>query len=242
MRRDQPPGLVHRANGPRRQSLYPHLDGAGTGIAIASFAKAEPVRTRYDAAFRCIHHRVQRPPQRIPSLLSKAQRSAGEVHGHAATGAKRASTPTTGPRWRKNQDEYRRKLYRGEPSRSRPNAPGSMALDHRGGSRRTGRLVIHGNVANDGLHREPSSGHGCVEVACLINDNRVQAEPIRATSPPHGRHLRLQYADVRHGRRGDCIESESKEMAAQALMLDPLTAAVCSSGGDQGDDEQALRC
>ena len=84
--------------------------------------------------------------------------------------------------------------------------------------------VIHGSVLNDGLiDNLPSDG--VVEVPCLVD--RSGLAPVR-----HG-HLPPQVAGLCRSNMSvyelaaiACIE-KSREAAEQALMLDPLTAAVC---------------
>jgi alpha-galactosidase len=85
--------------------------------------------------------------------------------------------------------------------------------------------VIHGNVENLGLIENLPRG-GCVEVACLVDRNGVQGtrfgdlpEQLAALNRAHmAVHELMAGALLRHDRRA----------ALHALMLDPLTAAVCS--------------
>ncbi len=85
--------------------------------------------------------------------------------------------------------------------------------------------VISGNVGNSGLienlHRD-----GCVEVSCLVDGNGVQ--------PLHFGRLPTQLAalDSSHMMIHELLVQgllhEEREALVQALMLDPLTAAVCT--------------
>lgn len=85
--------------------------------------------------------------------------------------------------------------------------------------------VIYGNVPNEGLiHNLPSDG--VVEVACMIDRNGIN--PCRFGSLPE--HLaalcrsNMAFFDLAVG----AVLESDKEMARHALMVDPLSAAVCS--------------
>lgn len=85
--------------------------------------------------------------------------------------------------------------------------------------------VIHGNVLNSGLITNLPQNE-VVEVACLIDRNGVH--------PTHFGELPPQLAALNRSNMAvydmtvRAIMNNSYEMAEQALMLDPLTAAVCS--------------
>lgn len=84
--------------------------------------------------------------------------------------------------------------------------------------------VIYGNVRNTVLI--DNLPDGCVEVACLVDQNGVQ--PCRFGSLPeqlagwNRAHMSV------HALMRDALLKREKEAARYALMLDPLTAAVCS--------------
>jgi alpha-galactosidase len=84
--------------------------------------------------------------------------------------------------------------------------------------------VIYGNVRNTSLI--DNLPDGCVEVACLVDQNGVQ--------PCHFGSLPEQLAGWNrahmtvHALVRDALLRRDKEAARYALMLDPLTAAVCS--------------
>lgn len=84
--------------------------------------------------------------------------------------------------------------------------------------------VIYGNVRNTGLI--DNLPDGCVEVACLVDRNGVQ--------PCHFGPLPEQLAALNrshiaiHTLMCDALLTRNKEAARHALLLDPLTAAVCS--------------
>jgi alpha-galactosidase len=85
--------------------------------------------------------------------------------------------------------------------------------------------MIHGNVANLGLI-ENLPHDGCVEVPCLVDGSGIQ--------PVHFGRLPTQLAALNsahmmvHDLLVQAILNEDREAAVYALMLDPLTAAVCS--------------
>jgi alpha-galactosidase len=85
--------------------------------------------------------------------------------------------------------------------------------------------VIHGNVLNTGLvdNLDPD---GVVEVACLVDKRGVQ--------PTHYGPLPPQLAALNqphmafHDLAVTAVLEQNREAAVHALMIDPLTAAVCS--------------
>lgn len=85
--------------------------------------------------------------------------------------------------------------------------------------------VIYGNVKNTGLVTNLPEG-GVVEVACLVNRDGIQ--------PTHYGALPTQLASLDqvhmavHDLVATAVLEQSREAAVYALMLDPLTAAVCS--------------
>ncbi|MCO5297854.1 MAG: hypothetical protein M9921_13470 [Fimbriimonadaceae bacterium] len=86
-------------------------------------------------------------------------------------------------------------------------------------------VVIHGNVPNEGsITNLPSDG--CVEVACLVDRNGVQPTRYGALPKPMAGicDSNMRMFDV----AAEACIHRSKEAAFHALLLDPLTAAVCS--------------
>ncbi len=84
--------------------------------------------------------------------------------------------------------------------------------------------AIHGNVRNTGLIDNLLDG--CVEVACLVDRNGIQ--------PCHSGPLPEQLAALNrahmavHTLMVQAVLERDREAARYALLLDPLTAAVCS--------------
>ena len=127
------------------------------------------------------------------------------------------------PAWREQNDASIREMLAGTrdiPS-TRSHEYGSYIIEAMTTHRPT---VIYGNVRNTGLI--DNLPDGCVEVACLVDQNGVQ--------PCHFGSLPEQLAGLNrahmtvHTLMLDALLNREKEAARYALMLDPLTAAVCS--------------
>jgi alpha-galactosidase len=85
--------------------------------------------------------------------------------------------------------------------------------------------VIYGNVMNTGLI-DNLPADGCVEVATLVDRNGLQ--PAYFGKLPGGV-AALDAAHMRvHDLMAEAVLGAEREAAVHALMLDPLTAAVCS--------------
>ncbi|QDU71417.1 family 4 glycosyl hydrolase [Mucisphaera calidilacus] len=94
---------------------------------------------------------------------------------------------------------------------------------------------IHGNVMNnDGSSGEAGKlitnlpGDGCVEVACVIDQNGVNPTRYGAL-PAQMAHIcasNMAFFDL----AATAVVEGSREAATHALMLDPLTQAVCTPG------------
>jgi alpha-galactosidase len=85
--------------------------------------------------------------------------------------------------------------------------------------------VIYGNVRNSGLI-ENLPREGCVEIACLVDGNGIQPVPF-GRLPTQLAALDSAHMMI-HELMVQALLSEDREAAVQSLMLDPLTAAVCS--------------
>ncbi len=134
------------------------------------------------------------------------------------------------PSWRKSADEGRMKMVRGELPVGWPRSweYASWIIE---GREKDAPVRIHGNVMNhDGAGRGQLitnlPADGCVEVACLVDRNGIH--PTRYGALP------AQMAAIcdSNMRMFDlaataCID-RSVEAAVHALMLDPLTQAVCT--------------
>ena len=127
------------------------------------------------------------------------------------------------PAWRKQNDANRRALALGtsEPNLRRSWEYAGYIIQ---AMETNTPFVIHGNMPNRGLITN-LPGDGIVEVACLVDRRGVQATHYGAL-PAQCAALcdwNMRFFDLA---ATACIE-RSKAAAAHALMLDPLTAAVC---------------
>ncbi|MBK9120862.1 MAG: alpha-galactosidase [Phycisphaerales bacterium] len=128
------------------------------------------------------------------------------------------------PQWRQDSDDFRRRVLAGTQELKLERSPeyASYIIEARETNAPT---VIHGNVANDGLiDNLPQSG--CVEVACLVDRTGIH--------PTHFGPLPPQLAALCASNMAMfelaalAILEQSREAAVHALLLDPLSAAVCS--------------
>jgi alpha-galactosidase len=128
------------------------------------------------------------------------------------------------PRWRQEQDAMRERLISGEePIRwERTWEYGAWIIE---AIEKDSPFVIHGNVPNRGAI-ENLPADGCVEVACLADRNGVQ--PTRVGRLPRQMAALCDWNMRMFDVAVEAAIHRSKETAFHALLLDPLTAAVCS--------------
>lgn len=127
------------------------------------------------------------------------------------------------PAWREQNDASIRAMLDGirEIPFHRSHEYGSYIIEAMTTHRPT---VIYGNVLNTGLI--DNLPDGCVEVACLVDRNGIQ--------PCHFGPLPEQLAALNrshmsiHTLMCEALLTGNKEAARYALLLDPLSAAVCS--------------
>ena len=127
------------------------------------------------------------------------------------------------PRWRRENDESIEAMLHGDK-------PVPLQRSHEYGADiieaiECGREVrIHGNVLNDGLI--DNLPHLCVEVECIVDRDGVRPKPFGPLPHPlavlNRSHMAVHHLVV------EALLERSKQKAKYALMLDPLTAAVCS--------------
>jgi alpha-galactosidase len=133
------------------------------------------------------------------------------------------------PTWRKNGDKHRMDLLSGKESidweRSWEYA--SWIIEAR---EKDAPVRIHGNVMNSRHGNDTLisnlPANGCVEVACMIDRNGINPTRYGALPPQMAALCASNMAVFELGATA-AIE-RSKDAAIHALMLDPLTAAVCS--------------
>jgi len=127
------------------------------------------------------------------------------------------------PSWRKRCDQGRRDIIAGkaEPRLQRSWEYASFIIE---AMETNSPFTIYGTVPNAGLIPN-LPGDGVVEVACLVDR--------RGVTPTHFGRLEPQLAAVcdwnmrMYDLAAEACIHRSRKLAAQALMLDPLTAAVC---------------
>ena len=128
------------------------------------------------------------------------------------------------PTWRAAADDYARRMVAGEAEIElcRSNEYASYIVE----AKETGVPTrVHGNVLNTGLiDNLPTDG--CVEVACLVDKNGI-APCHFGSLPPQLAALNQTHMAVHELVATSLLEGD-REAALHALMLDPLTAAVCS--------------
>lgn len=136
------------------------------------------------------------------------------------------------PTWRKNADAERNKMLSGESpmdwERSWEYASWIIEAREKNVPHR-----IHGNVMNSSSNNDGGStlisnlpADGCVEVACLIDRNGVQ--PVRYGKLPPQMAALCDWNMRMFDLGASAAIEKSKELAIHALMLDPLSAAMCT--------------
>jgi alpha-galactosidase len=128
------------------------------------------------------------------------------------------------PRWRAEADDTVRAQLTGKPEilLERSTEYASIIIE----AIEAGRpAVIHGNVLNTGLI-ENLPGNGCVEVPVLVDTTGLH--PIHfGPLPPQLAALDAAHMYT-HELMVQAVLERDRSAALQALMLDPLTAAICS--------------
>ncbi len=203
----------------QNQDMYPRLQERAQ---LPEVYERDPVRfeiMRYFGAFvtESSGHFSEYVPyfRKRPDLIERYCRSGylGETGFYA----------NNWPTWREENDTSIREMLAGtrDIPFTRSHEYGSIIIEavimHR-------PAVIYGNVRNTGLI--DNLPDGCVEVACLVDQNGVQ--------PCHFGPLPEQLAALNrshmaiHSLMYEALLTRNKEAARYALLLDPLSAAVCS--------------
>ena len=129
------------------------------------------------------------------------------------------------PSWRAEADALRERMVSGEHEaiiwRSWEYA--SWIIEAR---EKSSPYRVHGNVPNTGGLIENLPHDGIVEVACLIDHNGLQ--PVRYGKLPPQMAAICASNMAMYDLGATAAIERSKDAAIHALMLDPLTAAVCS--------------
>lgn len=212
-----------RLDGPDGDSVYPKLMALAED-RTSDFAKAEPVRTDMMLHFGAF---ITESSGHLSEYVPYYRKRKDLLAKYTDTGYRGEESfyANNWPNWRLGQDESRRKLIAGESMIDwhRTHEYGAWIVE---AIEKNVAVEIHGNVSNQGGCIPNLPSDGCVEVACLVNRNGIQptyAGPL----PPQMAGLcasNMRMFDV----AVEAIRQKSKRLAAQALLLDPLTAAVCS--------------
>lgn len=135
------------------------------------------------------------------------------------------------PTWRKNADAKRMAMVRGKESIdwSRTWEYATWIMEAR---EKDVPFRIHGNVMNEvkggggGRLITNLPDNGCVEVACMVDRNGINPTRFGALPPQMAALCSSNMSVFELGAKA-AVE-RSKEAAIHALLLDPLTAAMCS--------------
>lgn len=133
------------------------------------------------------------------------------------------------PRWRREADSERTKMLSGESSMvwNRSWEYASWIIE---AIEKDSPYRIHGNVMNSsekgGQLITNLPADGCVEVACMVDHNGVHPTRYGALPPQMAAISASNMSMI--GLAAQAIIDRSKETAIHALMLDPLTSAICT--------------
>lgn len=207
-----------RRNG---ESLYPKLFEMARD-RTSEFSRAEPIRTDMMLHFGAF---ITESSGHLSEYVPYYRKRKDLLTRYTDTGyrGEEGFYANNWPTWRANQDETRKRMIAGEEpiALDRSLEYGAWIIES---VEKNVPITVHGNVANRGcIENLPSDG--CVEVACHVDGNRIQPTKF-------GRLPKVMAAICDSNMRmfdlaaDACIE-RSFDLAVQALMLDPLTAAVC---------------
>jgi alpha-galactosidase len=203
--------------------LYPTLFEQARDRSSA-FAKKEPVRTDVMLHFGAF---VTESSGHLSEYLPyyRNRKDLRERYCIEGYGGGESFYADNWPAWRKGNDEARLRLLNGEEpiSMRRSEEYGAWIVE---AIEKDVPITIYGNVSNRGGLIENLPHDGCVELACLVNRNGVQ--PTRFGRLPSQMAALCDWNMRMFETAVEAVLERSREKAAQALMLDPLTAAVCS--------------
>lgn len=128
------------------------------------------------------------------------------------------------PRWRQEGDQ-RIQRYLDETLEYRPKRSHEYASYIIEAIETNVPTVIYGNVLNTGLI-DNLAQNGVVEVACLVDRKGLQ--PVHFGSLPPQLAMLPQQHMTFHDLVATAVLEKDREAAVHALMMDPLTSAVCS--------------
>lgn len=203
--------------------LYPILMEKAADRS-SEFATAEPVRSDMMLHFGAF---ITESSGHLSEYLPYYRKRKDLLEKYTDTGYRGEESfyANNWPSWRQGQDRDRQAMLDGEKEikTERSWEYGSWIIE---AIEKNTPFIIHGNLApNHGLIPNLPA-EGCVEVACLVDANGVQ--PTKAGRLPQQMAAicdsNMRVCDL----AADAAVYKSKQLAEWALMLDPLTAAVCS--------------
>lgn len=130
------------------------------------------------------------------------------------------------PRWRRESDDQLRRYLSGEEPYEMERGPEFASVIMQAMETNV-PAVIYGNVYNTGLI-DNLPQDGVVEVPCVV-DNKGVRPTWFGSLPTHLAALDAQHMAF-HDLVATAVLEQDREAAVHALMIDPLTAAVCSPG------------
>ncbi len=221
-------GINHLAwftefNGPDGTSLYPQLMAMAKD-RDSEFSKAEPVRSDMMLHFGAF---ITESSGHLSEYLPYYRKRKDLLEKYTDTGYRGEESfyANNWPTWRKTADENRDKMLSGEKELDlkRSFEYGAWIIES---IEKNVPIVVHGNMAPNAGCISNLPSDGCIEVACLINHNGFQ--PIKFGRLPQQMAAicdsNMRFFDL----AADAAVQQSKQYAEWALMMDPLTAAVCS--------------
>ncbi|MCU0315086.1 MAG: hypothetical protein MUC92_00675 [Fimbriimonadaceae bacterium] len=218
-------GINHLAwftefNGPDGD-LYPSLF-AQAKDRTSKFATDEPVRSDMMLHFGAF---ITESSGHLSEYLPYYRKRKDLLEKYTDTGYRGEESfyANNWPNWRKGQDASRERQISGqEPIQlERSFEYGGWIIES---VEKNVPIMVHGNVANNNGCIANLPQDGCVEVACLINHNRVQ--PIRFGRLPKQMAAICDSNMRMYDLAVDSALHKSREAAYHSLYLDPLTSAV----------------
>ena len=129
------------------------------------------------------------------------------------------------PNWRKAADERRQRVLKGDEPLAEAKRSTEYASYIIGARESNVPFTIHGNVLNRGLI-DNLPQDGCVEVACRVDGSGIHPTPYGELPAQLAALCASNMAFFELGT--EAVLKRDRQAALYALMVDPLTAAVCS--------------
>lgn len=204
-------------------SLYPTLMAQARN-RNSKFAKDEPVRTDMMLRFGAF---ITESSGHLSEYLPyyRKRKDLLDTYTDTSYRGEEGFYANNWPVWRARQDKERAEMLSGEQPipMERSWEYGAWIVE---AIEKNQPFAIHGNVINTGGLISNLPQDGCVEVECLINSSGIQ--PTRFGPLPKQMAALCDSNMRMFDLAADAAIEKSKQLATYALMLDPLTAAVCS--------------